>query len=91
MREITGRSFLRLKVPMPIALWASRFAPFFYRLSHAKPRFTTYSLKTLASNSDISNAKAQRELGFAPRSLRESLRDTVGWFLRRKTLQDGGG
>lgn len=89
VREITGRDFLRLKVPMSIAMWASRFAPHYYRLAHAKPRFTTYSLETLVSNSDISHTKAQQELGYTPRSLRESLRDTVGWFLQKKSLQGG--
>jgi dihydroflavonol-4-reductase len=72
-------------------MWASRFAPFYYRLAHAKPRFTTYSLETLVSNSDISHTKAQRELGYAPRRLRESLADTVRWFARSKSFQGGPG
>jgi len=32
------------------------------------------------SNSEISNQRARRELGFAPRSLRDSLPDTVQWW-----------
>ncbi len=36
------------------------------------------------SNSNISHAKATRELGYSPRSLYESLKDTVKWFLDKK-------
>jgi len=41
---------------------------------------THYSLETLASNSDISSEKARSELGYQPRSLVETLADTIGWW-----------
>jgi len=81
IHAITGRDFLRLKIPMPLARLAARFVPYYYRMAHVKPRFTPYSLATITSNSDISHAKAGRELGYSPRSLRESLADTVKWFI----------
>ncbi|MBN2147945.1 MAG: SDR family oxidoreductase [Anaerolineales bacterium] len=80
IREITGRHFPRFKVPLSLARFAAIFTPFYYRLARAKPRFTPYSLETITSNCDISHAKAERELGYSPRPLRESLRDTVSWF-----------
>jgi dihydroflavonol-4-reductase len=58
----------------------------YYRLAHATPRFTPYSLEVLHSNSNISHAKATRELGYQPRSLYESIADTVRWFLARKAF-----
>jgi dihydroflavonol-4-reductase len=53
-------------------------------MANATPRFTPYSLEVLQSNSNISHAKATKELGYHPRSLQESIRDAVKWFLERR-------
>jgi dihydroflavonol-4-reductase len=58
----------------------------YYRLTKTKPRFTPYSLETLASNSVISFDKSKRELGYSPRPLHESLADTIHWFRQNKPL-----
>lgn len=81
VREITGKNFFQMKVPFDFARFAAMFTPMYYRFAHATPRFTPYSLEVLQSNSSISHAKATRELGYSPRSLYESIRDTVKWFL----------
>ncbi len=78
--ELTGRRFKSFRVPLPVARFASLFTPIYYHLAKARPRFTPYSLATLASNCNISHAKASRELGYAPRPLIETLSDTVAWF-----------
>jgi dihydroflavonol-4-reductase len=49
-------------------------------LSGARPVFTTVSLNALAGNRNISHEKATVELGYAPRPVRETLRDTLQWF-----------
>jgi dihydroflavonol-4-reductase len=81
VREITGSHFFQMKVPFDLAKIASMFTPMYY--SHAKitPRFTPYSLEVLRSNSNISHAKASRELDYRPRPLYDSIHDTVKWFL----------
>jgi dihydroflavonol-4-reductase len=84
IREITGRNFFQMKIPFDLARFAALFTPTYYRLAHATPRFTPYSLEVLKSNSNISHAKATHQLGYSPRSLSESLKDTVKWFLERK-------
>jgi len=84
IREVTGRGFFTLKVPRALAAFGARLTPIFYRWRNSKPRFTPYSLEVLASNSHISHAKATRELGYSPRSLKESLADTVRWFLENR-------
>jgi dihydroflavonol-4-reductase len=81
IREITGDNFPRLKVPVSLARLAALFTPLFYRISRIPPRFTSYSLEVLASNANISHARAQRELGYSARPLYESIADTVSWFL----------
>jgi dihydroflavonol-4-reductase len=84
VREITGQHFFQMKIPFDLARLVAFFTPTYYRLAQASPRFTPYSLEVLRSNSNISHAKATRELGYQPRSLYESIRDTVKWFLESK-------
>lgn len=84
VREITGRHFFQLKIPFDLAKFATLFTPLYYRFAKETPRFTPYALEVLRSNSNISHAKATRELSYSPRSLYESLSDTVKWFLEKK-------
>jgi dihydroflavonol-4-reductase len=81
VREITGRNFFQMKIPFNLARFAALFTPTYYQMANATPRFTPYSLEVLQSNSNISHAKATQELGYSPRSLSESIKDTVKWFL----------
>lgn len=48
-----------------------------------KPLYTTYALYTLNSNDRFSHDKAARELGYHPRDLYITIRDTVKWLKRR--------
>jgi dihydroflavonol-4-reductase len=87
VHEITGQGFMRLKIPLPLAEFAARFTPAYYRLTQTSPRFTPYSLEVLQSNSFISHAKATSELDYHPRPLFESIRDAIQWFLEQPRLQ----
>lgn len=84
--EITGGRFAKIRIPFSLARFAANFTPLCYRLTKTKPRFTPYSLETLRSNSAISSAKARRELGYAPRPLRQSLADSVAWLIENRRL-----
>jgi len=87
VQEILGRPLFSLKIPFSLARLAANLTPQYYRLTHAKPRFTSYSLATITSNSFISHSKANLELGYHPRPLRESLSDTVKWFLKKQAIK----
>jgi dihydroflavonol-4-reductase len=87
IREITGRGFFQMRIPFDLAKFAAQFTPMYYRLAHATPRFTPYSLEVLKSNSNISHAKATRELGYRPRSIYETISDTVKWFLNKENRE----
>lgn len=84
VREITGRKFFQMKIPFDLAKFAAYFTPMYYKLAHARPRFTPYSLEVLQSNSNISHAKATRELGYKPRSIYETISDTVKWLMKKE-------
>jgi dihydroflavonol-4-reductase len=86
VREIVGLQALQLNVPMYLAKVAAFFATPLYRLTQIQPRFTRYALETVTSNSNISYAKAASELGYAPRAIRDSIADTVGWFRKNSGL-----
>jgi len=84
VREITGRNFFQMKVPFDLAKFVAMFMPMYYQFANETPRFTPYSLEVLQSNSNISHAKATKELGYQPRSLNESIHDAVKWFLEKR-------
>ena len=86
VRDITGQGFMLMKMPFELAKWATQFTPFYYQWTKTSPRFTPYSLEVLRSNSNISHSKATRELGYQPRTLYESIADTVKWFLKQKAF-----
>jgi dihydroflavonol-4-reductase len=87
LERVTGVQARARRLPFWLARLAARFAPAYYGLKHAKPRFTSYSLRVLASNCLMSSAKAVRELGYAPRPLRETVRNTIEWFVATGRLQ----
>jgi dihydroflavonol-4-reductase len=86
VRQVTGRAFASIKIPFSLAELAARYTPWYYERTRSKPRFTPYSLEVLKSNSDISFAKAARELGYRPRPLNITIADTVRWFIDNARL-----
>ncbi len=86
VQEILGTRLFSLKIPFSLASLSAKIMPLYYRLAHVRPRFTSYSLATITSNSFISHAKARLELGYRPRPLRESLGDTIRWFKKNKAF-----
>ena len=87
VREVTGKAFASFKMPFSLAEFAAKFTPYYYRWSKAKPRFTPYSLEVLQSNSNISHAKAARELGYQSRPAIETIADTVRWFFENHKVR----
>lgn len=67
---------------LPMGL-ARAFAPAFCRaarLAHKPPLYTAYALDTLAGNGHFSHDKATAELGYHPRDMMATLRDTIRWL-----------
>lgn len=85
VRQAAGIPGRLIRVPTSLARVGAAFAPLYYRLANTPPKFTSYALETVHSNSQISHARAAQELGYAPRSLAQTLADTVAWW-RSHTL-----
>jgi dihydroflavonol-4-reductase len=80
VRDVTGFKGVNVRAPTWLAMLAAAFAPFHARMSKKPVQFTRYALKTLSSNSNICFDKARKELGYVPRPMAETIRDTVRWF-----------
>lgn len=71
-------------VPMPLAKLAAPVVQAVAQFQHRRPLYTSYSLYTLTSNSAFSRERAKKELGYRPREINETIRDTVEWLTKRK-------
>jgi dihydroflavonol-4-reductase len=80
LEQATGVQSRARRIPLWLAKLAALFAPAYYRLMRTRPRFTSYSLRVLRSNCLMNRAKAVTELGYSPRPLAETVRDTIQWF-----------
>jgi len=79
VQEFAGVHTPHIVAPMWVAELIARIAEPLYRLTHAIPKFTHYSLRTVQDNCNFSHTKAQTELGYTPRPLRESIADVLRW------------
>ena len=71
---------IKTLLPMWIAKATAPLSEIYYKIRKEKPLYTKYSLYTLESNSNFSNEKAKREVGYKNRSMEETINDTVKWL-----------
>ena len=83
LEEISGVKAPSFKIPHQAARAAGFFNVLYCNLMKIKPLFTPFSIDVLASNSLVSCQKAQNKLGYSPRSIYESIKDTVRWFKQK--------
>jgi dihydroflavonol-4-reductase len=88
VKEITGREGSCPVLPVWIARAAARIAGGLPGLSSKYPAFTLDALTAIGKHRKVSCEKARRELGYAPRPLEVTLRDTFGWFAEQGYLED---
>jgi dihydroflavonol-4-reductase len=75
-----GRPAPRLAVPMILARAAAPLAPAWARWRGRRPLFTSESLRVLRTQPPASHHRAAVELGYGPRPIAETLRDTCAWM-----------
>ena len=78
--EIVGRTAPKIQISAQFALLVARTLTWWQRLTGMKPIVTTDMIETLLSNSEVSCVKAQQELGYVARPIRDSVRDSAMWF-----------
>jgi dihydroflavonol-4-reductase len=85
--QVTGRPAPWLVTPMWLARAVAPGAEWAARLAGRRPLFTPESLYALRNHLDISSARARRDLGYVPRALEATVRDTFEWFREAGMLE----
>ncbi len=79
--EIRGERYKKLTCSPGLARVGLPFLKLYCRLNSTQPLYTKDSLKILeTSHSQVSCEKARKQLGFNPRPIEETLRDTFDWY-----------
>ena len=82
-----GRRTPRLATPRWIAGPASYVSLGMGRMTGKTPKFTPEAIRALHRHRLISHQKASAELGYAPRPIEETVRDTLDWFRKAGMLK----
>ena len=80
LAEINGRTPPRVKMGKTTLLHLCPEIALFFKTMHWPPVLTPFSINKICENCDFSYEKAAKELGYSPRSAKESLTDTVNWL-----------
>jgi dihydroflavonol-4-reductase len=86
--ELTGRGAPLFTIPTGLAYLAAPLMAGLARFNNTQPIYTSLTLDALKSNRQISHARASRELGYQPRPLKDTVRDSLDWFAQNGFLQD---
>src|SRR2546427_1028615 len=60
--------------------FAARTGELFSRVTRSPPRLPSWLADFLLTGASMENGKSVRELGMTYRPIRESIRDSIGWF-----------
>jgi dihydroflavonol-4-reductase len=85
--QVTGVRLPRWDSPMWLARIGAPFVQTWSQLTSSEPLYTSESLVALRANRTISHAKATRELGYQPRPIRQTVEDSLRWFIDAGRLQ----
>ncbi|MDR0883908.1 MAG: NAD-dependent epimerase/dehydratase family protein [Oscillospiraceae bacterium] len=86
LSQVTGLKEMHAMLPLWLAKIGAPFAEVYAKIARQPALFTQYSLYTLGTNALFSHKKAERELGFHPRDIADTLRDTVAWLKQKRVL-----
>lgn len=88
VQDATGVPPPKFTSPHWLAKMGVPFAKAMSRLTHTPMLYTHETLEVLVRcNRNISSLKARRELGFYPRPLSETIKDTFEWYKQNGTIQ----
>jgi dihydroflavonol-4-reductase len=80
IEKLYGRKTPCHATPIWLCMVPAYFVLWYSSIMNVTPKFTPYAMKTLKSHRIISHEKATRELGYRPRPIEETIRDTLAWF-----------
>jgi dihydroflavonol-4-reductase len=80
LAKVCGNKAPSIKIGKGIVSAAAPAMEVYYKLADKTPIFTRYAVRKLCSNCNFSYEHAAKDLGYSPRTLEESLKDTVEWL-----------
>lgn len=84
-------SITERKLPPTLPLWVAYVGlPFLYignKIQKKRPLYTSASLATLRADTNFPIGKAQKEFGYSPRPLEETVRDHVEFLIQNHMVQ----
>jgi Nucleoside-diphosphate-sugar epimerases len=87
LSRVTGGKNITTVLPLWFAKMTAPLAELYYKIRHESPLFTRYTLYTLTSNARFTYEKARRDLGYKPRDISTTIKDTVSFLTKeRKNL-----
>ncbi len=84
LSRVTGGKKITTVLPLWFAKMTAPLAEFYYKIRHESPLFTRYTLYTLTSNARFTCEKAKRDLGYRPRDISATIKDTVAFLTRER-------
>lgn len=83
--QVINKELGRKYLPPKIAIWFvklfANISSVYYKILGKKPVFSAYSIDSFTRNSNFSSKKAKKYLGYNPRPIEKSIRDSVQWFI----------
>jgi dihydroflavonol-4-reductase len=82
LEDLSGRRMPRHTIPTPVAMMAATILEGIAdRVTGTPPAATREGVRLALRSASFDSGKARRELGFAPRPIREALRNAVRWMI----------
>lgn len=79
-KELTGFGKKVRVFPLFLARLGLPFVSAYCRLKHMRPLYTSFALDVVHNANTFQHDKAEKELGYHPREIKETIRDTVNYL-----------
>jgi dihydroflavonol-4-reductase len=79
-QQVTGRPGPRTRIPYPVAFLYAAVSETWAKLTGGKTLVTLEGVRMMQARLAVTSAKAEQELGWKHRPLRETLTDEVAWY-----------
>ena len=90
--EVINAELGRKYLPPKFAIWFvklfANISSIYYKMRGKKPVFSAYSISAFTQNSNFSHEKATKVLGYTSRPAKESIVDSVRWFIENGYYQE---
>ncbi len=86
VQKVSGVKPPAMTTPMWLAKATAPFAEMYAKVMNTEPLFTSEALMALDANQNIRHDKAEKELGYAPRPIEETVGDCFDWFKEAGTI-----